>query len=261
LRERYVRQTTIAWGGGARRIVRPRPPVKRTERATVEVLHEAQAASVVEDAYPETRDHEGHVGHVVSKGEHQQSYARLDQWLADTFGDIYVYDETTNPYVRRNIGKYVPQNWQAVCINGRECRKGGNIIRVLLAWHTAIAYALEVALEPLQLDDIKYNVGFVFAEDRRAEHREANDAHVFTLRPVNSDGKLDYAVRNRGSLKRLMTLAKHEVAHVAHSWHSEDFSSLREAIDERFYDAECTRRIKAALDALPELDVEQRWAA
>jgi hypothetical protein len=281
LRDRYVRHTTVAYGGGSRRISRPKPPAKPSASpieapryrspagleytadeirySTIVSLDQCELVSAAEDR--DTRQDEGHVGHIVARGEQEQSSVRLDKWLADTFGDIYVYDETTNTYVRRNIAKYVPQNWQTVCVDGKTFRKGGNIIRVLLMWQAAIDYALEIALEPLGLDNIDCNVGFVFSDDNAAEHRQIGNAHVFALCPVNRDGKLDYAVTNRKSLKRLMTYAKHEVAHVAHSWHSEDFSRLRETIDQQFYEVECLRRMKAALDGLPEFEDERRWAA
>jgi len=88
---------------------------------------------------------------------------------------------------------------------------------------------------------------------------------VFSLRPVDEDGKLAYAVTNRRSIKRLMALAKHEVTHTTVSFHGEMFSSLREDIDERFHEAECLRRIKVALQEVPDAEEvparARRWAA
>jgi hypothetical protein len=192
----------------------------------------------------------------------------FDEWLRRTFGDIYVFDETESSKIGRIIPQYQPDSWKEVETsvgngswtdgpNGpewhqptRRHRKGGHIIRVLLLWQVAVRYALEVSLEALNLSRITYAVGFTFPNDlrgSRANHREQDGGHIFSLCPVDENGKLDYAITDRTSLKRMMAYAKHEVTHVGTSWHGEDFSSLREAIDINFEEAECLRRMKQAL--------------
>ena len=70
---------------------------------------------------------------------------------------------------------------------------------------------------------------------------------------VTKEGMMAFSVRNKMSLKKMMTNAKHEVSHVAVSWHSEEYSMVRENIDELFDEAECLRRMKDALNAVPDL--------
>jgi hypothetical protein len=87
-----------------------------------------------------------------------------------------------------------------------------------------------------------------------ADHRERDNGHVFCLRPVNRLGKVDYKTSNRRSLRQLMVLAQHEVTHVKERWHDEDFARLRDEIAMRFDEAECLRRMKAALSRIPDLN-------
>src|ERR1051325_11540798 len=61
LRERYVRHTTIAYGGGAHRTTRPRP--MQPDAASIEVERIPLGQVVVREA-AEPRLDEGHVGHV-----------------------------------------------------------------------------------------------------------------------------------------------------------------------------------------------------
>jgi len=258
LRERFTRHTTVAHGGGMRTI-------RRKPKAVLMQGPVSGTVSITNNANNDSPITSGHVGTMVREGDDTETSLTLDSWLAQTFGDIYIDDETNNQKVRRVIANYIPENWQTMTVDGRSFRKGGNILKVLLMWQTAIDYAIEVALEPLGIDDIRCSVGFLFADDRRAEHCSKDGGHVFSLCPVDDNGKLAFAVTNRTSIKRLMALAKHEVTHVRVSWHSESFASLREEIDERFHEAECLRRIKAALLAVPDLEDEHssypRWAA
>ena len=175
-------------------------------------------------------------------------------WLAETFGDIFIFDETENTIVHKVIPNYIPENWKLSFLpDGRSFRKGGNIIKVLLMWKTAISYALEVGLDCMSRNNLSYGVGYVFADDRLAECRSTDNGKLFLLCPVTKEGKMAFSVRNKMSLKKMMTSAKHEVSHVAVSWHSEEYSMVRENIDELFDEAECLRRMKDALNAVPDL--------
>ena len=243
LRTRFTRHTTVTRGGGMK-IARPKSKTVKPLRAEVP------------DAVPDPVTPSGAMLPVNTADtyvEHTMPTTDFFGWLAQTFGDIYVYDETDSATMHAAVVNYMPGNWRVMTVNRRTYRRGSNLIRVLLMWQTAIAYALEVAMPPLKKTEVKYGIGFVFADDRLAEHRREDGGHIFVLRPVNADGKLDYKVTNRKTLKRLMSLAKHEVTHVGERYHDEDFASLREEIDVEFNEGECLRRMKTALRNMPDL--------
>lgn len=175
-------------------------------------------------------------------------------WLRDTFGDIFIFDESAEPTIHKVVPNFLPENWRQTWMpDGSSVRKGSRIAKILLMWKTAIDYALEIGMVPMDLSTVAYGVGFVFSNDERlAECRGTNGGHVFALSPVGKDGKLRYSVRDKRSQKRLMTFAKHEITHIAVEYHNETFSSMREQIDMMFDDAECFRRMKTALDNVPD---------
>lgn len=256
LHARFTNRTTVKRGGGLKAIHKKRtikPMVYDASegfRSAPETTQSAPRAALTE--------------HTVV--EHQAQVDHFGVWLARTFGDIFIYDEIEdNPAMHKAVANYLPENWQPMTLaSGKTMRKGGNIAKVLLMWQTAINYVLEVSMDILELESVSYGVGFLFAQENQAEKRTTtNDGHVFVLRPIDKAGKLAYSVRERGSLKRLMTHAKHEVAHISERWHSEAFSNVREAIDQVVDEAECFRRMKAALDAVPDFDtmVEKRALA
>lgn len=260
LRPRFARRTTVTNGGGLKQvqIKKPQPKTPKPEanwEGTTQANTNAPTTSGAmlpldsRDTYEEAR---------LPKVD-------FSRWLAATFGNIYIYDETNNPLMHKSVAGYLPENWniRTICPN-RRFRSGGNFVRLLLVWKTAIEYTLEVALPIFEKEQIKFGVGFLFADDRLAEHKTWDEGHVFSLRPVNRIGKLNYKISQRDSLKKLMVLAQHEVTHVQERWHDEDFARLRDEIAMNFDEAECLRRIKAALNQMPNLDsdsFDQRWAA
>lgn len=259
LRSRFGRRTTVARGGGMKTIHRRVSPPGGAPRRTPEPVQANPAALYQAPlaAPPLPYSEDTHTETALSE--------EFDSWLSRTFGDIYVFDETDNLAMRKAISTYQPDHWKTWYSspsksyfddNGeyvpavvRPYRKGGHIIRILLLWHTAVSYAIEVAMEALGNTDVPFAVGFVFPSESgtNADCRAQDGGHIFSLCPVNADGKLNYKITERRDLKRLMTWAKHEVTHIGQNWHGEAFSSLREAIDIAFDDVECLRRMKDAL--------------
>jgi hypothetical protein len=244
LRPRFARHTSVTRGTGLKKVRAKKPPVSRMPEVRDEPIAEERPSGSLlpidtRDTYEETR----------------LSPVTFARWLGDTLGDIYIFDETDSAIMHKAVTAYLPENWRIRTLDeDRSFRQGGNIIRLLLMWKTAIEYSLEVALPVLDQDEIDYGVGFIFADDRLADHRERDNGHVFCLRPVNRLGKVDYKTSNRRSLRQLMVLAQHEVTHVKERWHDEDFARLRDEIAMRFDEAECLRRMKAALSRIPDLN-------
>ena len=252
LRPRYARRVNITRGGGLL-------TMKKTNGPWGEIQYSEKEVSVAALAWREKFMPSSNDQFIPTHCDDKETVSPalpwddFGSWLASNFGDIHIYDETENPLVHKVVSNYFPENWQSVLPNNMvPFRKGGNIVKVLLMWKTAIHYALEVGMPKMNKDDISYGVGFVFADDRLAEHRSLeNGGHVFTVRPVDANGKLAFSVRTKQSLKKLMCYAKHEVAHVAVSYHNEEYINMRESIDEVFDEAECYRRMKDALNAVP----------
>lgn len=249
LRSRLNRRTTVIRGGGMRAVSRPEAKALRPEQNPVkEDERVKQAAAFYEAPVSVTEASD----EPIDRANRQEEL--FDSWMNRTFGDIYLFDEASDPAIRKAITAYVPSNWKMAYQAGRNgnpghhYRKGANIIRTLLMWTTAVRYALEVGLEPLGITSVRYGVGFVFpSDDIRADVRQLDGGYVFSLCPVDGRGRLDFSARDRTDLKRLMAYAKHEVTHLHVDWHGERYSTMREQIDVRFDEAECFRRMRAAL--------------
>jgi hypothetical protein len=70
------------------------------------------------------------------------------------------------------------------------------------------------------------------------------------LNPVSEDGKLLYGIRSQEDQKKLMALAKHEVAHTICNWHNEEFASLLTRIDECFDERRAYKAMREMIDSL-----------
>jgi hypothetical protein len=268
LRTRFGRKTVVTRGGGMKAL-----SVKKKAEKKSSKVQSASAAASIAPSFQPSAFYENRTSSKPADGAGDVVFETVlpedafDTWLRDTFGDIYVFDETESAAIGKVISQYHPDNWKVIETslgngmwhdgpNGYEWasaptrthRKGGKIMRVLLLWNIAVRYALEVSLEVLGLTQINYSVGFIFPNDlQRANHRQQDGGHIFSLCPIDENGKLAYSLTNRIHLKRLMAYAKHEVTHVDVKWHGEEFSTQREVIDIAFDEAECFRRMKEAL--------------
>lgn len=169
----------------------------------------------------------------------------FERWLDNAFGDIYVLEETTNPNFQRVAPNYYVENWNTV--NGKSFRKGGNIIKNLLMWKTAISYALEMLVKEQFNPGFSFSTGFIFSDHALATYQATPQGHLFLFCPVDVNGKMKFSVTDKASLKKLMSMAKHEVTHIYETYHNERFSTMREQIDMIFDEGECFRRMKEAL--------------
>lgn len=247
------RRTTMVAGGGALRTprrVKPVPPLTADQRAQAAQMARLTLPSTMPEPLARTAAFTAPsvtVNETVSQGLKTD----LAAYLATTFGDIYLFDETEITAMRQSITSYQPENWRLKQLGGKSVRRGATTIKLLMAWKIVLEYAIELSLDLRHGTECAWSVGFVFHDDNLADHRDQDARHIFSLRPVDTSGKRAYAVQDRAALKRLMTLAKHEVTHMAHSWHNEAFSGSREQLDMVFDDTEAFRRIKTALAAMP----------
>jgi hypothetical protein len=171
---------------------------------------------------------------------------------------IYLNDQTdaleeSHKRVRRVIDQYDPMNWRifekkrSVNDSGTETfRKGGAKLKLLITWEACCSEAIRALLQVRQME-IKWLVGWTFDFEAAACHEGLCEGHALCLNPVDTDGTMKYKYRNKGDQKRLMALAKHEVAHIIHKYHDEDFSSIHTDIDSEFDEGACRRLISSSL--------------
>jgi hypothetical protein len=249
------RRTTRMNNGGFLRLRRQVLAATATRRAMVADLAKQDVGAFTATSAPVTPETFETVRQDADQMHFDNSSeAWAERWISSTFGDVFVTDETDNAAVRKTIVQYLPQRWtvRKNYETGKLAVKGGTIIKLLLVWKVCVTYALEIFSEVTGSDDIGYAFGFLFDDEGTgATHRSIGDGSVFSLAPVDRSGKLAYAITQRGDLLKLMSLAKHEVTHMAHSWHNESFTTMREEIDFKFDQAECLRRIKDAIRSMP----------
>lgn len=112
--------------------------------------------------------------------------------------------------------------------------KGREKIKLLTVWKICLWHAVEAAILAGVTSDLVWSVGWIFSEHQEAVREELSDGSFFLLRPVNNRGEDIFNIRDKKSVKRMMALAKHEVAHVASKQHNEDYASALTEIDSHF---------------------------
>jgi Histidine kinase-, DNA gyrase B-, and HSP90-like ATPase len=79
-------------------------------------------------------------------------------------------------------------------------------------------------------EEFNWAVGWNFCDfygDRTlAKCLTENGVNYFLLNPINEENKIKYSVNNKDDYYSLITLASHEVCHVAEKFHNERFASL-----------------------------------
>ncbi len=176
-----------------------------------------------------------------------------------TFGKsmptVVVVVNTRDKRILSVVDNFNPENWvekvKKVKGNQMPYRKGGNYMKLLVAWQAACAEAVNAYMQYEEMDQLSWVVGWTFSDDAQAEHEtihlEGEEGHAFYLNPVNSDGNLRFNLTRREHRMAMIALAKHEVAHAKVSAHNEDFSTLHTAIDARFDVARALRSMKDAV--------------
>ncbi len=151
----------------------------------------------------------------------------------DDLPDIYLIDESTNPEVRKVIDSYNPKNWGVVQTATGSYRKGGNIRKLLNLWKIACQQSIEALrkAKPDFVETLNWSIGWIFTEDAYARCQSVDDGFVFLLNPVDEKGCLLYSVRDKESFKKILAFAKHEVAHIVHTYHDESYARLLTLID------------------------------
>lgn len=146
--------------------------------------------------------------------------------------NVVIEDETENQRIKSKIDQYNPRNWDLgeapVRFNSNGAyRRGTAMLRLLVIWKAACesCIALLQSHYGIAPDILSWGVGWVFSDDVGARHLKRNDTHFILLNPCNGRGNMRYSLSQKKDLIDLAFLAGHEICHVCHTDHDEDFAS------------------------------------
>ena len=140
--------------------------------------------------------------------------------------------------------KYRPANWKYRVVKGRVVWvEGEEQVRLLMLWKQMCEEAVKALIASGRTYDVTWSVGWVFEEGVGAVADKDQDGHHFLLNPLNDEAKARFRLRDAGSLKRMMSDAKHEVAHVISRYHNEEFAYTLSDIDSFFLDWKILREV------------------
>lgn len=170
---------------------------------------------------------------------------------------IYINEETSNPKVLRVIPNFHPDKWTSAVkkVRGQkqEYRKGSEYLKLLFVWQAAVREAVRALLVVHEVEKVRWMPGWEFShsDDRPsgfgAMHVSVDGGHAICLSPVDANGRLRYKLSSKRDMMKLISLAKHEVAHIVISRHNEDFTDLHTLIDGEYDPNEAMRMMKVAL--------------
>lgn len=165
--------------------------------------------------------------------------------------DIFIDDDTENEKIRKVIDQYNPENWVVASLGDKTFNRGFTIYKLLMLWKVSCQYAIDAMMKKHEsIAQVVWGIGWTFSDTAEAKHLSVEGGSALLLNPVDKDGKLRYSLRDQKDQKKLMALAKHEVAHTIHGWHNEDFASLLTDIDENFDERNVYRAMREMIDSL-----------
>lgn len=175
--------------------------------------------------------------------------------------DIYISVESTNAKTKAAARRHHPDNWNVETGNGKAMRT------LLSVWTAACSVAMETlyAIRP-GMQDVQWTTGFVYSlpeemhqgDQYRNVATEAACVHVggrsddlrMLINPVNDDGTLRFSTSDKKDLRRILALAKHEIAHALEIYHNETFANVLTELDAMLDPDEAFRRMRAEAAAV-----------
>jgi len=265
LREKVERKTTRIHGGGMLDRKRPKKgEVVGTEyampRAEVEAPAPAPSNEVIRLVSAEkARSMAMHAIRGEADVVDTEEVTLDGTSICPSLFDVYIDDDVaSDDKMRRIIDQYNPKNWVWATAHGKPYRKGADYLKLLMLWRTAIDAAIEAAFRAIpSFNSIRYSVGWVFSDSKKgtefrtgARCKPMDGEFFFLLNPLDEALRLAYSLRDKADLKRLVALAKHEVAHVFESYHDEDYANTLTDIDGEFDEAEAFRKMRETLNEI-----------
>lgn len=172
----------------------------------------------------------------------------LVEFRPSPFTDIMISIQSEDPELHAKAAKYDPNNWRYEYGGNMALKftRGRDAHRLWRAWKECCKEAARCLVEGL-VNDLTWSVGFTFCDSwakTEAVHHKDGDGHHFLISPFHVDtGEERFHLRDRSSLKVLMAIAKHEVAHVVTGSHNETFASALTHIDALYSEWDCYNAI------------------
>ena len=149
--------------------------------------------------------------------------------------DVFIVDDTESESIRKVMDSYNPENWVVGQTQGKKYNMGGNLYKLLMLWKIACQHAIDAYMSVhKEQKQISWGLGWFFSDDSEAKCEPVAGGHALLLNPVDEGGRLKFSLRSKADQKRLMAIAKHEVTHMAFSYHDESFAKLMTEIDSAY---------------------------
>lgn len=166
--------------------------------------------------------------------------------MPDRMPQVAVHVADPSPGQRSSIRRHLPETWMTDGGEGRSAEL------LHAAWTGACRHALEtlskVTPETLSPDD-RFVTGFVFDRNMMGCHKSIGPVpHGLLVNPVDDGGRARFHLSDPASLVELAALAIHEVTHVVHSRHDEDFAGLMTDLFSRTRQADMLRAMRSEMD-------------
>jgi hypothetical protein len=169
--------------------------------------------------------------------------------FASGLPDVYVVDETDEPAVRKVIEMYNPEQWVVTAQGDKTFNKGSTAYKLLMLWKLACQFAVDALMKSNQaIEQVGWGIGWVFSDDAEAKCSSVSGGSIYLLNPVDKGGRLRFSLRDQKSQKKLMALAKHEVAHTLVGNHNEEYAALLTDIDQNFDEREVYKAMREFLN-------------
>lgn len=170
-----------------------------------------------------------------------------DKFVSD-LPDVYVVDETDEPAVRKVIEMYNPEQWVVTALGDKTFNKGSTAYKLLMLWKIACQHAVDALMKSNEaIEQVGWGIGWVFSDDAEAKCSSVSGGSIYLLNPVDKGGRQRFSLRDQRSQKKLMALAKHEVAHTLVGNHNEEYAALLTDIDQNFDEREVYRAMREFL--------------
>jgi len=195
----------------------------------------------------------GESGDIFTKKTQDRLFAPVAPQVGEPFvndlPDIFIVDESENPLVRKVIDAYNPEGWVVMANGDKTFNKGSKHYKLLMLWKIACQYAIDAMMvaHP-EISQVAWGLGWVFCDSSEARHMAIRGGSVLMIDTVEKNGKMKYGVRDQQDHKKMMALAKHEVAHTAFLYHNEEYANMLTDIDENYDEREVYRKMREFLD-------------
>lgn len=154
-------------------------------------------------------------------------------YVGDWLPDVFVRVRTSDVDLKRLAESWNPGIWKFV-VRGDTANFGehSHKLSLLNVWKEAIFCSMEALFKLNPNLELVWSPGFLISSNStEAIHEEYNGRHRFMLNPYNKDKAIRFSMSSEESLREILAIAKHEVAHAVFPSHSENYSIVHTGID------------------------------